>query len=118
MNAEQIVGIYNADGGWRGELRYALGLMSGGDHCSLCDITHGWNPLGRRGWTKACSEAPFDIKVIHRDRASLAQKEAASVLPAVVAGASDGWRVLVDAGELDRLAGDADALIALIRSRI
>ena len=118
VNTEQVVGIYNADGGWRGELRYALGVISGGDHCSLCDITHGWNPLGRRDWKRACSEAPLDIKVIHRDRASPSQREAAGALPAVVAGANDGWRVLVGSGELDRWAGDADALIDLIQTRL
>lgn len=118
MKDEQIVGIYNADGGWRGELRYALGLISGGEHCSLCDITHGWNPLGRRDWKRACSDAPFNLQLIHRDRASHAQREAAGTLPAVLAGASDSWRVVVDAGELDRWNGDAEALIALIESRI
>ncbi|MDE0188526.1 MAG: hypothetical protein OXN80_05450 [bacterium] len=118
MKDEQIVGIYNADGGWRGELRYALGLISGGEHCALCDITHGWNPLGRRDWKRACSVAPFDLQLIHRDRASQAQREAAGTLPAVLAGADDAWRVLVDAGELDRWNGDAEALIALIESRI
>lgn len=118
MNTEQVVGIYNADGGWRGELRYTLGLMSGGEHCSLCNITHGWNPLGRSDWKRACSDAPFDIKLIHRDRASNAQTHAAGTLPAIVAGANDVWRVVVSADELDRWAGDAEALIALIQSRL
>ena len=118
MKDEQIVGIYNADGGWKGELRYALGLMSGGEHCSLCDITHGWNPLGRRDWKRACSDAPFNLQVIHRDRASHAQRSAAGTLPAVLAGANDVWRVVVGAGELDRWNGDAEGLIALIESRI
>ncbi|MDE0231774.1 MAG: hypothetical protein OXI56_12310 [bacterium] len=118
MKEEQIVGIYNADGGWKGELRYALGLISGGQHCSLCDITHGWNPLGRRDWKRACADAPFKLQLIHRDRASPAQRSAAGALPAVLAGADDVWRVVVDAGELDRWNGDAEALIALIESRI
>lgn len=118
MKDEQIVGIYNADGGWKGELRYALGLISGGEHCSLCDITHGWNPLGRRDWKRACSVAPFDLQLIHRDRASQSQRKAAGTLPAVLAGANDSWRVVVDAGELHRWNGDAEALIALIESRI
>jgi len=87
---EQIVGIYNADGGWRGELRYALGLMSGGEHCALCDITHGWNPVGRRDWKRACSDAPFKLQLIHRDRASHAQRRAAGTVPA--AGSSGSAR--------------------------
>lgn len=118
MTDQQIVGIYDADGGWRGELSYALGLVSGGNHCSLCDITHGWNPLGRRDWKRACSKAPFGIDLIHRDRASHSQKEAAGSLPAVLVGANDVWRVLVDSREIDRWNGDADAFIALIQSRL
>ncbi len=118
MKDEQVVGIYNADGGWKGELRYALGLISGGEHCALCDITHGWNPLGRRDWKRACSNAPFDLNVIHRDQASDAQRNAAGTLPAVLVGSDHMWRVVVDASELERWNGDPEALIALIASRI
>ena len=118
MKDEQIVGIYNADGGWKGELRYALGVVSGAEHCSLCDITHGWNPLGRRDWKRACSDAPFNLRLIHRDQASPAQRSAAGALPAVLAGGDDAWRVLVGSAELERCNGDAEGLIALIASRI
>ena len=118
MKDEQIVGIYNADGGWKGELRYALGLVAGGEHCSLCDITHGWNPLGRRDWKRAYSDAPFNLRLIHRDRASHAQRSAAGTLPAVLAGADDVWRVLVGSDELERWNGGAGGLFALIESRI
>ena len=118
MKDEQIVGIYNADGGWKGELRYALGLISGGEHCALCDITHGWNPLGRRDWKKACSAAPFKLQLIHRDQASSAQREAAGALPVVMAGGGDTWRVLVDADELVACAGAPDRLLALIQARL
>lgn len=118
MKDEQIVGIYNADGGWMGELRYALGLISGGKHCSLCDITHGWNPLGRRDWKRACSDAPFNLRLIHRDRASRAQREVAGALPVVMAGKGDTWRVLADPEDLKGCAGDADRLISLILTRL
>lgn len=118
MNAERVVGVYDADGGWRGELRYALGVASGGKHCSLCDITHGWNPLGRRDWKRARSDAPFDIELIHRDRATAAQRQAAGALPAIIARSDDSWRVLVDSEDLDDCAGDPDQLVSLILTRL
>ncbi len=117
MSDEQIVGIYAADGGWRGELRYVLGVIAGGEHCSLCDITHGWYPLGRPAWKKACATAPFELLLIHRDRADPAQLEAAATLPAIIAGKEGSWRLLVDSGELDDCGTDPEQLIALIGSR-
>ena len=36
----ELVGVYHADGGLLGELRYAYGKVRGTAHCSLCDITH------------------------------------------------------------------------------
>ena len=118
MNSERIVGIYDADGGWRGEVRYAVRLLAGGGHCSLCDITHGFNPLGRKDWKRACAQAPFEISFIHRDQATEVQRAVAAVLPAVLAGGDDSWRLLVGAEELESCAGDPDRLIMLIQDRL
>lgn len=118
MNSERIVGIYDADGGWGGEVRYVLRLLAGGGHCALCDITHGLNPFGRKDWRLACAQAPFEMELIHRDQASKAQRDAAAALPAVLAGGNDSWRLLVGADELEGCAGDPDRLITLIDSRL
>ena len=118
MKSERIVGIYDADGGWGGEIRYVLRLLAGGKHCSLCDITHGLNPLGRKDWKAACAKAPFEIELIHRDRATRAQRAAAPVLPAVLVGGDGSWRLLVGAEELRNCAGDPDHLIGLIEGRL
>jgi hypothetical protein len=53
---EELLGVYDADGGVRGELAYVWGRWRGGVHCSLCDITHTtWRrkqeALRRRGGT-------------------------------------------------------------------
>lgn len=113
---EEIVGIYDADGGWGGEIRYAMKILAGGKHCSLCDITHGWNPLGRKEWRRACEEAPFRMRLIHRDQASDAQRQAAVALPAILAGDGSRWRLLVDTDQLEGCNGDPDRLMALIRA--
>ena len=36
----KVIGIYHADGGIIGELKYFTGKLFGGSKCSLCDITH------------------------------------------------------------------------------
>lgn len=118
MIEEQVMGVFDADGGWMGELRYVLGLVVGGKHCSLCDITHGYNPWGRREWKRVCADAPFEIRMIHRDRAHVSQREAAGALPAVIAGNGETWRLLVGSSELQDCAGDAVQLMALIQDRL
>ena len=51
MDSRQIVfGIYNADGTFFGELGYVIAKLGGKRSCSLCDVTHGWNPFGKRQW--------------------------------------------------------------------
>jgi hypothetical protein len=39
-------GIYNADGGLVGEVRYVVGHLLGTAACALCDITH--SPVRRK----------------------------------------------------------------------
>ena len=40
MSVESIWGVYHADGGLIGEMKYVAGALFRGQHCSLCDITH------------------------------------------------------------------------------
>ena len=82
----RIVGIYNADGGLSGELRYALDKVLGRSGCGLCDITHGWNLFGKRSWREACRASPVAIEMIHRNEATPEQLAVAGFLPAVLIG--------------------------------
>jgi hypothetical protein len=34
----RLIGVYDADGGLRGEIAYLAGKL-GGHHCSLCDVS-------------------------------------------------------------------------------
>lgn len=36
----ELIGVYNADGGLFGELRYLVGNARGTAHCALCNIAH------------------------------------------------------------------------------
>lgn len=42
----RYTGIYNADGGLVGEVRYVVGHLLGTAECALCDITH--SPVRRK----------------------------------------------------------------------
>lgn len=93
----RLVGIYNADSGLSGELRYGLDKVLGRGGCTLCELTHGWNPFGKRSWRHARRSGPIPIEMIHRDEASASQLAAAGSLPAVLIGEADAWRPVADA---------------------
>lgn len=40
MAYQQFIGVYNAEGSLLGEIRYALGKLTGTRECALCDISH------------------------------------------------------------------------------
>ena len=105
---ETLVGIFDADGGLRGELRYVIDKLAGRGHCALCDITHGLNPLGKRSFKEACAAAGVTMTLLHRDEASPEQLAAAGELPAVLAGAGDDhWQVADSGGDLVACEGNA-----------
>ena len=45
--------IYDADGSFMGEVRYLRDKCLGKAECALCDLSHGWNPLGRPDWRRS-----------------------------------------------------------------
>jgi len=45
-NATELIGVYDADGGLRGELSCVFGHQPGRRQCGLCDITH--SPVRRK----------------------------------------------------------------------
>ena len=114
---EHLVGIFDADGGLRGELRYVLDKLAGRGHCALCDITHGMNPLGKRSFKQSCAVAGVTMTLLHRDEASGEQLAAAGELPAVLACADDRWRVLVPACDLAACEGSPARLLELVTAR-
>ena len=77
-------------------MRYALDKVTGRSDCGLCDLTHGWNPLGKRSWSEACRASAVPIELIHRDMATESQLAAAGSLPAVLVGDEGTWRVAAD----------------------
>jgi len=108
---QKVVGIYNADGTIGGELSYAFAKLARRSSCELCDVTHGWNPLGKRSWKAAVEQSDLNLTFIHRDEALPEQLAAAGRLPAVVMSNEDGWRVIMTSSEFAEFKSDPGALI-------
>lgn len=115
-----LVGVYDADGGLRGELAYLTGKLAG-RHCALCDITH--SPVRRRqAWDSYVAGLPVPFEVLHRNERSEPLRIAtAGHEPCVVAHTDDGGIVmLLDAAGLAHAAdvsGLARALDVALAAR-
>ena len=111
----RIVGVYDADGGLRGELAYLAGKLAG-QHCSLCDITH--SPIRRRrAWDDYVSGLPVPFDVLHRnERPEAIRAATAGHEPCVVAVTDVGDVVmLLDSVTLTEAADVAGLARALDR---
>lgn len=86
----EIVGVYHADGGLIGELRYVIGKARGNAHCALCDITHG-TVRRKRAWDVACGGFDIPVRLVHLNERSPAETDACTQgTPTVLARWRDG----------------------------
>ena len=115
-----MLGVYDADGGLRGETAYVVGRLLGRRHCSLCDVTH--SPLRRkRAWDDLVATLAVPLTVAHRNELSPAEAAAASDagLPVLLGQCADGsFTVLVDAPALETAHGSVDVVGRLLRSAL
>ena len=58
--------IYDADGSFMGEVRYLRDKFLGKAECALCDLSHGWSPLGRSDWRRR-KGVSASLTWLHRD---------------------------------------------------
>lgn len=84
-----IVGVYNADGGLRGEAAYVIGHLFGTRECALCDITHTWRR--KPEWDALVRRVGVPVELRHLNELDEAQRNAvrrtgAPVVFAVVQG--------------------------------
>ena len=64
MEIREFVGVYNADGGVRGEVRYVVGHLLGRAECALCDITH--SPVRRKKqWDRFVVDRGVPWRLLH-----------------------------------------------------
>ena len=115
---QRIYGVYHADGGLLGELRYVLGKLLGTAHCSLCDITHG--AVSMKSTFRACMERlGVPVELVHlNEQSSELETFTAGRTPCVVGETAEGFRLLLSADELDLMAGDVEPFEAVLGERL
>lgn len=113
---DRLVGVYDADGTWRGELAYWIGARLGRRHCSLCDITHG-SVRERPEWAACKAGLPVEFVTFHRDdQPTDIRLAAGGRFPVVVADTSAGPVLLLGPTELDACDGSIDQLVNAIET--
>ncbi len=111
MAIVRYLGVYDADGGLAGELRYVVGHLLGTAECALCDITH--SPVRRkRSWDAMVASLPVPFDLRHRNELTDVEQQALAdmTLPTVVAELADGSHIeLLGIEDLRACGGDVDA---------
>jgi hypothetical protein len=113
----RFIGVYDADGGLRGEIAYIAGKLAG-RHCSLCDITH--SPVRRRkAWDAYVATLPVPFEVVHRNERTPAIAEATAGREACVVAQGDDGSVafLLNSDDL-AAAGDVAGLARALESAV
>ena len=94
MSSEQrpidaLIGVYNADGGIAGELRYIAAKLTGRAHCALCDLTH--RGLSRRAdWNETCARLATPFELVHlNERTAALRRASEGSVPCVLAQVGD-----------------------------
>jgi hypothetical protein len=113
-----LVGVYNGDGGIRGELAYALGKLRGTAECALCDITHRGIRTNPR-WKDVVCELAVPFELVHRDeRTAGVAQVTGDHTPAVVAATDDGHRLVMGPADFAGVDGDAAEFVRVLRWRV
>lgn len=112
----ELVGVYDADGGIVGEVRYVVGHLLGTAECALCDITH--SPVRRRpAWDRMVAALPLKLTVVHRNELPGWARIAATraTLPTVLGRRRDGEVVeVLDRAALAGCGGDVERFRAAL----
>ena len=114
----RLIGVYDADATFRGELAYWVGARLGRAHCALCDITHGL--VRERADWRTCREGlPVPFDTYHRNDQPDAMRSAANgVVPVVAAETASGIVTLLGPNDLARCEGSVELLVAAIETTV
>ena len=118
MSVESIWGVYHADGGLIGEIKYVAGALFRGQHCSLCDITH------KIAWEKSDMKQlrnKFDIPfhLVHlNERPDDLISYTDGNTPILVAKTDSGFLTIATDDELKECSGSVLSLSELISEKL
>ncbi|MDG2023648.1 MAG: hypothetical protein P8J75_04195 [Actinomycetota bacterium] len=111
----KFVGVYNADSSLMGELRYLRTKLTKSTSCSLCDLTHGWNPFGKSSWKTARKDLGVPIDLLHKNEANPEQLSAIDSLPAIVRFDGNCWVQVMDSNEIASYRNAPRGLLAALK---
>ena len=114
----KIIGIYHANGGILGELKYMTGKFFGVSHCALCDITH--TNTGKKEVWKECEEKlGVPITFVHlNERNVKLMTYTNGNTPCIVGKTSTNYAMLASKKELEKCNGNATALAELLEKKL
>ena len=118
MTVESIWGVYHADGGLIGELKYVAGALFKGQHCSLCDITHkiAWEKSDMK---KLRYEGDVPFHLVHlNERPDDLISYTNEKTPVLVAKTDSGFITIASDDELKDCKGSVQALSILINEKL
>jgi len=114
----KIIGVYHADGGILGELKYMTGKFFGKTHCALCDITHG-RTGGKNAWKQCEEKLGIPINFVHlNERNEKLLNYTNGNTPCIVGKTSTNYVMLASKKELEECEGNATALSELLEKKI
>ncbi len=116
----RLIGVYDADGGIRGELSYLAGKLRGTAHCSLCDITHS-TVRRKHEWDLMVDRQKMPIELRHRNELPAELRDRTDLVPPAVIAifSSDTEPVaLLGPAELESCLGSVSAFEKALRARL
>lgn len=116
---QELIGVYHADGGLVGEVRYVVGHLLGRAHCSLCDVTH--SPVRRkREWDRWVSSTGVPVKLYHLNEmpADVAAVVAQCGSPAFLAREQGQLRVLLDGPAIEATDGSVESFAQAVAAQL
>ena len=113
-----LFAIYNAEGSFIGKLKYSFGKSLGLAQCALCDLSHGWNPVGKTYWRQSTgllagmhwlhrNELPAHLMHLTRGK-----------LPCVVIQTGDDVAILINRDSLKNCNGDLSKFENLVEEKL
>ncbi len=114
----RLIGVYDADGGLLGELRYVAGKVFRGRHCALCDVTHS-SVRRRPEWDRFVERNGVDWDLLHlNERPAEVVRACNGQAPCVLAQLADGTLLmLLDADALEAASNSIEQFEHALRAR-
>ena len=118
MGVDSIWGVYHADGGLVGEMKYVAGALFMGQHCSLCDITHkiAWEKSDMKQLRNSF-DIPFHLVHLNERPDDLAMYTN-GITPILVAKTDSGFLTIASDDELNECRGSVQSLSELISEKL